>query len=85
MVASEAMANAEKHSGASHLRIELVVDAQVATLRVTDDGRGGVGAAPRSIGQRTKQVRGEVTVRSAPGAGTEVIVTCARTSEPVPA
>lgn len=85
MVASEAVANAEKHSGASHLRIELLVDAQVATLRVTDDGRGGVSAPPRSIGQRIKQARGQVTVRSSPGAGTEVVVTCNRANEPVPA
>lgn len=85
MVASEAVANAEKHSGGSHLRIELVVEAHSVTLRVTDDGKGGVSAPPRSIGQRIKQVHGEVTVRSSPEAGTEVVVTCTRANEPVPA
>jgi signal transduction histidine kinase len=85
MIASEAVTNAEKHSGASHLRIELVVDTQVATLRVTDDGRGGVTAPPRAIGQRVKQARGDVTVQSSPGAGTELVVTCTRANERVPA
>ena len=85
MVASEAVANAEKHSGASHLRIELVAGPEVVTLRVRDDGCGGVSSPPRSILERVKQVQGEVAVVSPPGAGTEVFVTCGRESQPVPA
>lgn len=85
MVASEAVANAEKHSGASHLRIELVAGPEVATLRVRDDGCGGVSSPPRSIVERVKQVQGEVAVVSPPGAGTEVLVTCGHESQPVPA
>jgi signal transduction histidine kinase len=85
MVASEAVANAEKHSGASHLRIELVVGPEVVTLRVRDDGRGGRSSPPRSIMKRVEQFQGEVAVVSPPGAGTEVLVTCGRESQPVPA
>ena len=85
MVASEAVANAEKHSGASHLRIELITGPELVALRVSDDGSGGVTSPPRSIVERVKQVEGEVRVVSRPLAGTEVLVTCSREGEPVPA
>lgn len=85
MIASEAVANAEKHSGACHLRIELAVGPQVATLRVADDGRGGVTSPPRSIMERARQAGGEVTVLSPSGGGTEIGVTCSRAEVPVPA
>jgi signal transduction histidine kinase len=84
MVASEAVANAEKHSGASHLEIELVAGPEVATLRVRDDGCGGISSPPRSILERVERVQGEVTVVSPLGSGTEVLVRCRRERQPVP-
>jgi two-component system sensor histidine kinase DesK len=78
MVASEAVSNAEKHSDATHIWIDLLVDPQHATLRVRDNGTGGVAETPRSIRQRVDQVGGRVDVVSPTGAGTKLTVTCRR-------
>jgi signal transduction histidine kinase len=78
MVASEAVSNAEKHSDATQIRIDLLVDPQHVTLRVQDNGTGGVAETPRSIRQRVDEVSGRVEVVSPTGAGTELTVTCRR-------
>jgi signal transduction histidine kinase len=78
MVASEAVTNAEKHSEATQMRIDLLVDPQHVALRVQDNGTGGVGETPRSIRQRVDEVSGRVEVVSPTGAGTELTVTCGR-------
>jgi signal transduction histidine kinase len=78
MVASEAVTNAEKHSDATQIHIDLLVDPQHVTLRVQDNGTGGVAETPRSIRQRVDDVSGRVEVVSPTGAGTEVTVTCRR-------
>jgi signal transduction histidine kinase len=78
MVASEAVANAEKHSDATRIGIDLLVDPQVVTLRVQDNGTGGVAETPRSIRQRVDEVSGRVEVVSPTGAGTDLTVTCRR-------
>jgi signal transduction histidine kinase len=78
MVASEAVTNAEKHSDATHVRIDLLVDPQHVTLRVQDNGTGGVAETPRSIRQRVDEASGRVEVVSPTGAGTELTVTCRR-------
>jgi signal transduction histidine kinase len=78
MVASEAVANAEKHSDSTRIRIDLLVDPQHVTLRVQDNGTGGVAETPRSIRQRVDEVSGRVEVVSPTGAGTELTVTCRR-------
>jgi signal transduction histidine kinase len=80
LVASEATANADKHANASTLRIDLVVDAAVVTLRVVDDGKGGMDAPPRTISERVAEAHGNVSLESPPGAGTELAVACPRAS-----
>jgi signal transduction histidine kinase len=81
MVASEAVANAEKHSGASRLGIDLRVDPQTAVLRVTDNGRGGVPSPPRSILRRVEDASGWVTVTSPLGSGTNVVAMWSRLAQ----
>jgi signal transduction histidine kinase len=78
MVASEAVTNAEKHSDATQIRVDLLVDPQHVTLRIQDNGTGGVTETPRSIRQRVTEVSGQVEVVSPTGAGTELTVTCHR-------
>lgn len=86
-VAQEALHNALRHGGPSHVDIELRRSGRGVTLRVTDDGTGfdpGAGgsgparpAAQRRLGlasmrERARSVGGRLTVTSKPGAGTTV-------------
>jgi signal transduction histidine kinase len=78
LIASEAITNAEKHAHASLVLIELLVDTKTVTLRVVDDGVGGVGVPPRTIADRAAEASGTIAVMSTPGSGTELVVTCPR-------
>jgi GAF domain-containing protein len=75
-VASEALANASKHSQAS--RIELAVEQGDGRLRlsVTDDGIGGADAARGSglvgLSDRVEALGGSLRVSSRPGEGTQI-------------
>jgi signal transduction histidine kinase len=80
LVASEATTNVEKHASASSLRLDLVVDAAMVTLRVVDDGQGGVVTPPRTISERASEAHGTASVFSPAGAGTELVVACPRAS-----
>jgi signal transduction histidine kinase len=82
-VAQEALHNALRHSGATHVRVELVPagDACGARLTVTDDGRGFVPAEVRRAGRhlglvsmrdRAAGVGGALRIESSPGRGTVV-------------
>jgi PAS domain S-box-containing protein len=82
-VLQEAVANALKHSGASHYSVTLrAVDEQLQ-LEVLDDGCGfevqealaGRGLGLVSMQERLRLVDGELTVESKPGAGTRICVT----------
>ncbi len=79
-VAQEALANAARHSGASHVAVELRrdnADGRVE-LEVADDGRGfafdesegGLGIA--GMRERALLVGGELTIESRPSRGTTV-------------
>jgi len=57
MVASEAMANALKHSGADRLTIELIDEGSTVALRVADDGVGGVMFSQRNAATRRRARR----------------------------
>ena len=83
LTATEAVANAEKHADASSLRIELVVDPATATLRVADDGRGGLDVAPRAMAVRASEAHGTITVVSPKGLGTELVAVFDRSSSTV--
>jgi len=80
----EAMANALKHSHAETIRIELTYGPEGLTLRVKDNGRGfdAERTIPLGIGhygltgmrERAERIGGCLTLKSAPGEGTELLV-----------
>jgi two-component system sensor histidine kinase UhpB len=79
-VAQEALANVGRHSGAASVEVELAaLEGGGAELRVRDDGAGFDPSSSRNGGlglegmaERARLVGGELDVRSAPGAGTQV-------------
>jgi PAS domain S-box-containing protein len=81
-IAQEAIANANKHAGPSHVRVVLGSDATGISVTVRDDGRGFDAATagepqPGHLGLATMVERAELTgghcrLISAPGAGTTV-------------
>nr|WP_228053809.1 PAS domain S-box protein [Nodosilinea sp. LEGE 07298] len=79
----EALTNATKHANADEIRVQLVYDRDQVCLRVRDNGRGfGVGSISSSEGfgllgmsERAERIGAQLTIRSQPGQGTEIIVT----------
>jgi signal transduction histidine kinase len=78
-VTQEALVNAGRHGGATRVDVDLLASGPSAELRVRDDGEGFQPAVRESSGlglqgmaERARLVGGELDVRSAPGAGTEV-------------
>jgi two-component system sensor histidine kinase UhpB len=80
-VTQEALVNAGRHGGATRVEVELATEAGGAELHVRDDGSGfdpaaaragGTGLGLEGMAERARLVGGELDVRSAPGAGTEV-------------
>ena len=80
----EAMANALKHSQAETIRIELKYGPEGLALRVKDNGRGFNAERTISLGighygltgmrERAERIGGCLTLTSAPGEGTELLV-----------
>jgi two-component system, NarL family, sensor histidine kinase DevS len=81
-VAQEALANAARHSSATHVRVELMRAGKGVRLVVEDNGAGfNPGTLARSAGhgidnmmERTKTVGGEINILSAPGKGARIQV-----------
>ncbi|WP_204154194.1 PAS domain S-box protein [Leptolyngbya sp. CCY15150] len=79
----EALTNAIRHANADEIRVELVYDRDQVCLRVRDNGQGfGVGSIPSSEGfgllgmsERAERIGAQLTIKSQPGQGTEIIVT----------
>jgi signal transduction histidine kinase len=77
-IATEAITNAARHSGASEVHLELERDGPHLRLRVSDRGRGfdpaaaGGGFGLTSMRQRAHAAGGELRITSAAGAGSEV-------------
>lgn len=73
---AEALANANKHSGATHVTVRATVDGAGLDLAVSDDGRGGAAAASGSglegLADRVGAIGGHLVIRSDPGRGTTV-------------
>jgi signal transduction histidine kinase len=74
----EALSNVAKHADASQVEVEVrVLDDVVLTVR--DDGRGfepgGVESGMRNMRERAAALGGTCTIRSRPGAGTELVWT----------
>ncbi|MCW2989372.1 MAG: hypothetical protein JWM24_2310 [Solirubrobacterales bacterium] len=80
-VAQEALSNAARHSGASHVAVRLRRLGASVELTVADDGRGfafdesegGLGIA--GMRERALLIGGELTIESRPGHGTTVRLT----------
>ncbi|URD48701.1 AAA family ATPase [Chroococcidiopsis sp. CCNUC1] len=85
-IGQEALTNAIRHANADEIRVELVYDRDRFCLRVRDNGQGfGVGSIPSSEGfgllgmsERAERIGAQLTIRSQPGQGTEIIVTVNR-------
>jgi PAS domain S-box-containing protein len=81
-IGQEALTNAIRHANADEIRVELVYDRDRFCLRVRDNGQGfGVGSIPSSEGfgllgmsERAERIGAQLTIRSQPGQGTEIIV-----------
>jgi two-component system, NarL family, sensor kinase len=85
-IGQEALTNAMRHANADEIRVELGYDRDRVCLRVKDNGQGfGVGSIPSSEGfgllgmsERAERIGAQLTIRSQPGQGTEIIVTVNR-------
>ncbi|WP_405487156.1 sensor histidine kinase [Streptomyces sp. NBC_00096] len=75
---TEALANAAKHSGASHVAVAGRVEGDRLTLTITDDGRGGAdpgaGAGLAGLADRVAMLKGRLVVSSPAGGPTELRV-----------
>src|SRR5215210_605201 len=75
-VASEALANAAKHSHASEVRLAASRVDDVLVVEVVDDGIGGAaavgGSGLRGLGDRVEALGGRLTISSPPGRGTRI-------------
>jgi signal transduction histidine kinase len=82
----ELVSNALKHSGASHILVEIAQDAEGIFLTVQDDGcgfdpdtqTGGMGL--KNINARVAACNGNVSIHSVTGEGTEINVKLRRES-----
>jgi PAS domain S-box-containing protein len=85
-IGQEALTNATRHANADEIRVELVYDRDRFCLRVKDNGQGfGVGCISCSKGfgllgmsERAERIGAQLTIKSQPGQGTEIIVTVDR-------
>ena len=80
-IIQETLANVARHSQAVHVGVSLVFNAQTVQVIVSDDGIGfdvkckANGMGLRTIKERVESIGGEVSIISAPGEGTKVIIT----------
>src|SRR5262249_61385462 len=75
-VASEALANAAKHSEASRIDVSLELRERSLVLSIGDDGVGGADAARGSglvgLADRVEALGGSIRLTSHPGEGTQI-------------
>jgi signal transduction histidine kinase len=75
-VACEALTNAVRHAGASHVEVTARCHDDRLLLTIADDGVGGAAMGPggglQGLGDRVAAVGGTLTVDSPPGGGTAV-------------
>ena len=77
----EALANVAKHAYAHHTWVTIETTEGAVMVKVRDDGRWFLSSQPRGHGlgimtERAALVGATVEVRSVPGEGTEVVITC---------
>ncbi len=77
-VTAEALTNAVKHSGASHIDVSVAYRDEQVLIAVQDDGRGGVDAAAgsglRGMQRRLNAFDGTLAVDSPPGGPTRLAI-----------
>jgi two-component system sensor histidine kinase UhpB len=77
-VTQEALSNAARHSGASHVDVEVRRNGGSVDLRISDDGRGfsfdeaGSGLGLAGMRERALHVGGDLRLESSPGRGTKI-------------
>ncbi len=80
-IAQEAVSNTLQHGAAEHIRVSLTSDDDCVTLTIKDDGTGFDPAATNArqghfgllgMKERALKLDGDVTINSAPGAGTVI-------------
>ena len=79
----EALSNIEKHSGASHARVDVSWEANMVKLSIDDNGKGfdpSTAAIPTGhyglmfMQQRVEMMNGSFQLRTEPGTGTQIII-----------
>lgn len=83
LIINEAMSNAIRHSEASHIRIEVLVDKGLFKVLVSDNGTGfdrallntSMGLGLRNMQQRAQLYRGTINIDSTEGQGTQLEIT----------
>lgn len=76
-IAQEGLTNVARHAGATVVELALRREPAGLTLRIRDDGRGGVtreGAGIRGMRERALLIGARLAVTSPPGWGTEVVL-----------
>jgi two-component system sensor histidine kinase UhpB len=76
-IAQEGLTNVARHADATRVELSLGEEPAGLTLRIRDNGRGGVtrdGAGIRGMRERALLVGARLTVESPPGKGTEVVL-----------
>ncbi len=81
-IGQEALTNAVKYAEASEIRVEMIYEQTRCLLRIQDDGRGFDADSPSitngygllGMRERAIHIGAELTIRSHPGEGTEVVV-----------
>ncbi|MFD1929955.1 histidine kinase [Nonomuraea mangrovi] len=74
-IAQESLTNVARHAHAGHVRLTVSAASGDLTLRITDDGKGGViedGAGIRGMRERALLIGARLTITSPPGGGTDV-------------
>ena len=81
-VVSEALTNTAKHASASGVHVKVEAGEGVVRIEVRDDGRGGAtfahGSGLVGLKDRVEALGGQLSLHSAPGAGTTVTIALPR-------
>jgi len=78
-IAQEALTNAVRHAGADRIYVRLAYQPGAIVLEVEDNGRGmtefpGAGFGVQGMRERTRQIGGQIDIRTEPERGTRVVV-----------
>ena len=77
LVLREAVTNIQRHAHAARAEVSVENERDRATLRVRDDGRGGIGAHGNGLTgmrERIEALGGSLAIRSERGHGTELVI-----------